>query len=129
MGRTQQSLADEVGVSRIYIQALESNRRMPSMKLLHRLAEALQATVADMVDEYPKKGGRMQLEDLLLSGEVDIWFRRKKLSDGELRSSKFIRPSSFVSLYKKSPIWGVPKGNGLSFLPVFSSVGTLSAIR
>lgn len=85
MGRTQQSLADEVGVSRIYIQALESNRRMPSMKLLHRLAEALQATVADMVDEYPKKGGRMQLEDLLLSGEVDIWFRRKKLSDGELR--------------------------------------------
>lgn len=85
MGRTQQSLADEVGVSRIYIQALESNRRMPSMKLLHRLAEALQATVADIVDEYPKKGGRMQLEDLLLSGEVDIWFRRKKLSDGELR--------------------------------------------
>jgi len=82
---TQQSLADTVGVSRIYIQALESNRRMPSMKLLHRLAEALQASVTDLVDDLPDRARRMQLEDMLSSGEVDIWYRTKKLSESELK--------------------------------------------
>ncbi|MDR1508836.1 MAG: helix-turn-helix domain-containing protein [Synergistaceae bacterium] len=82
---TQQKLADNVGVSRIYIQALESNRRVPSIKLLYRLADALSATVNDIVDEYPPKGGRLQIEELLSSGESEVWFHRKKLSDGELR--------------------------------------------
>ncbi|MDR1137412.1 MAG: helix-turn-helix domain-containing protein [Synergistaceae bacterium] len=82
---TQQKLADNVGVSRIYIQALESNRRVPSIKLLYRLADALAATVNDIVDEYPPKGGRLQLEELLSSGEEDVWFHNKKLSVGELR--------------------------------------------
>ncbi|MDR1651328.1 MAG: helix-turn-helix domain-containing protein [Synergistaceae bacterium] len=82
---TQQKLADNVGVSRIYIQALESNRRVPSIKLLYRLADALSATVNDIVDEYQSKGGRLQLEELLSSGEADVWFRRKKLSDSDLR--------------------------------------------
>jgi transcriptional regulator with XRE-family HTH domain len=82
---TQQKLADNVGVSRIYIQALESNRRVPSIKLLYRLADELQAKVNDIVDDYPSKGGRLQLEELLSSGEVEVWFRRKKLSDSELR--------------------------------------------
>lgn len=85
MDKTQQNLADLVGVSRIYIQALESNRRMPSMKLLHRLAEALQASVTDLVDDYPGKASRMQLEELLSSGEVDVWFRKRKLSDSDLK--------------------------------------------
>lgn len=84
-GKTQQNLADTVGVSRIYIQALESNRRVPSMKLLHRLSEALQTSVSNLVDDYPHKPGRMQLEELLSSGEVDIWFRKKKLNENELR--------------------------------------------
>ena len=81
---TQQKLADNVGVSRIYIQALESNRRVPSIKLLYRLADELQATVNDIVDEYPSKGGRLQLEELLSSGEVEVWFRKKKLSDVDM---------------------------------------------
>lgn len=82
---TQQSLADTVGVSRIYIQALESNRRMPSMKLLNRIAGALQTPVSDIVGEQPGSKGRMQLEEVLSSGDVDIWFRKKKLSEGELK--------------------------------------------
>jgi transcriptional regulator with XRE-family HTH domain len=85
MGFTQQSLADKVQVSRIYIQALESNRRMPSMKLLHRLAEALQATITDIVEEFPNRASRMHLEEILTSGEVDVWFRKRKLTDDELK--------------------------------------------
>ena len=82
---TQQKLADNVGVSRIYIQALESNRRMPSVKLLYRLANVLHTTVNDIVDDYPPRGTRLQLEELLSSGEVEVWFRKKKLSDSDLR--------------------------------------------
>jgi len=82
---TQQKLADNVGVSRIYIQALESNRRMPSVKLLYRLANVLHTTVNDIVDDYPSRGTRLQLEELLSSGEVEVWFRKKKLSDIDLR--------------------------------------------
>ena len=82
---TQQKLADNVGVSRIYIQALESNRRMPSVKLLYRLANVLSTTVNDIVDDYQTRGTRLQLEELLSSGEVEVWFRKKKLSESELR--------------------------------------------
>ena len=82
---TQQKLADNVGVSRIYIQALESNRRVPSIKLLYRLAKELSATVSDILDDYQSRGTRLQLEELLSSGEVEVWFRKKKLSDSDLR--------------------------------------------
>ena len=70
---TQQSLADAIEVSRIYIQALESNRRMPSMKLLHKLAAALKVSVAEIVDDYPARTARIQLEDFFSLGEVDFW--------------------------------------------------------
>jgi transcriptional regulator with XRE-family HTH domain len=82
---TQQSLADTVGVSRIYIQALESNRRMPSMKLLYKLADALKSSVTDIVDDLQSKAGRIQLDDLLSSGEVDVWYHARKLSENELK--------------------------------------------
>lgn len=85
LSKTQQSLADDVGVSRIYIQALESDRRMPSMKLLHRLSNALEAPLHDLVSDSGNQGVRMQLEDLLSSGEAEIWFRKKKLTPNERR--------------------------------------------
>ncbi|MDR0615721.1 MAG: helix-turn-helix domain-containing protein [Synergistaceae bacterium] len=82
---TQQGLADAAEVSRIYIQALESNRRMPSMKLLNRLAEVLGASAGDIMDDLPNKAGRVQLEELLSPGEMDVWYRDKKLTDRDLR--------------------------------------------
>ena len=83
---TQQNLADKVEVSRIYIQALESNRRLPSMKLLGRLAPALGVEVADLVQDLSsERPGRMQLEEVLASGEVEVWYRSRKLSGRELK--------------------------------------------
>ena len=83
---TQQNLADKVEVSRIYIQALESNRRLPSMKLLNRLAPALGVEVADLVQDLSsERPGRMQLEEVLASGELEVWYRSHKLSGQELR--------------------------------------------
>lgn len=84
---TQQKLADKVEVSRIYVQALESNRRLPSMKLLQRLAPALDVEVTDLLMDLtsPDKPGRVQLEAMLDNGELEIWYRSKKLSEQELR--------------------------------------------
>lgn len=83
MGFTQQKLADDVGVSRIYIQALESDRRTPSMKLLQRLSDTLQASLGDLVNDIAPRNSRMQLEHLLSGTDVDVWFRKHKLTDDE----------------------------------------------
>ncbi|MCX7828048.1 MAG: helix-turn-helix domain-containing protein [Thermanaerothrix sp.] len=84
-GLTQQKLADMINVSRIYVQAIESNRRKPSMDLLERLAEALDATPADLMRAPSDGGGRMQLEEVLSSGEVEVWYRSRKLSPKDMK--------------------------------------------
>ena len=84
---TQQKLAEKVEVSRIYVQALESNRRLPSMKLLQRLAPALEVEINDLLMDFssPGKPGRVQLESMLENGELEIWYRSKKLTEQELK--------------------------------------------
>ncbi len=83
---TQQNLAERVGVSRIYIQALESNRRLPSMKLLQKLAQALGVEAADIVETFSgERHNRFQLEELWNPGEsVELWYKRKRLSAEEV---------------------------------------------
>ncbi len=87
LGYTQQALADITAVSRIYIQALESNRRLPSMKLLARLADALEVEIKDLVQEMPSDNeGKLHLEEVLgNSEEIEVWYRSKKLSQSELQ--------------------------------------------
>ena len=86
-GLTQKKLSEIVDVSRIYIQSLESNRRLPSMKLLKRLAEALDVDVVDLVqDPYRDGTGRLMLEEVLNGREpVEIWYRSRKLSRSEVQ--------------------------------------------
>ncbi|HPA58441.1 MAG TPA: helix-turn-helix transcriptional regulator [Synergistales bacterium] len=86
-GLTQKKLSEMVDVSRIYIQSLESNRRLPSMKLLKRLAEALDVDVVDLVqDPYRDSTGRLMLEEVLNDREpVEIWYRSRKLSRSEVQ--------------------------------------------
>ncbi len=84
-GLTQQNLAEKVGVSRIYIQALESNRRLPSMKLLQKLAHALGVEVADIVETFGgDRQNRFQIEELWNSAGVELWYKRKRLSPEEV---------------------------------------------
>ena len=85
-GLTQKSLAEKVNVSRIYIQSLESNRRLPSMKLLNRLAEALEVDIVDLVQNPHRDiSGKLFLEEVLNNREpVEIWYRSKKLSRQEV---------------------------------------------
>ena len=84
---TQQGLADKTEVSRIYIQALESGRRTPSMKLLSRLARSLEVEVQDLVRTLSSaNSGRLQLEEVFQAApDTEVWYRRKKLKPKELR--------------------------------------------
>lgn len=84
---TQLQLAQMTDVSRVYIQALESNRRSPSMKLLHRLADALEVDTADLLEEFPnERSGRLQLEELFNKPEpVEIWYRGHKLTRRDMK--------------------------------------------
>ena len=87
---TQQDLADSVGVSRIYIQALESNKRTPSMNLLNRLATALSVSITDIVGEYPGDNGRIQLDELLSSSDLNVWFKDIKLNPDRLKCLEMV---------------------------------------
>ena len=57
------------------------------MKLLQRLAPALNVEVNDLLMDFsaPDKPGRVQLDSMLDNGELEIWYRSKKLSEQELR--------------------------------------------
>lgn len=86
-GLTQQELADKTDVSRIYIQALESNRRTPSMKLLRKLALSLDVDPANLLEEFSNKGtGRIQIDELLGDREsaMQVWYRNRQLQDRDL---------------------------------------------
>lgn len=112
LGFTQQKLADSVGVSRIYVQALESNRRTPSMKLLHRLSEALEASVTELVADNSTEPQKMHLDDLLTSGEVDVWFRKRKLSESDMKRVEGVLTAIFTEWEEeepKKPAKGAPK--------------------
>lgn len=89
---TQQALADKTDVSRIYIQALESNRRLPSMKLLAKLAQALDVEITDLVKGAPSdEAGRVHLEEVLENAEgVEIWYKSYRFSKNELSFIKQI---------------------------------------
>lgn len=87
---TQQQLADATQVSRIYIQALESNRRSPSMKLLHRLAAQLGVDTASLLEDFPRDGqGRLQLDELFAGTEpMEVWYRSHKLDERDFAMVK-----------------------------------------
>lgn len=87
---TQQELADKTDVSRIYIQALESNRRSPSMKLLRRLADALNVDPGDLLEQFPTdRAGRLQIEEIFQKpDELQIWYRGHRLTDRDLNLVK-----------------------------------------
>lgn len=110
-GMTQQQLADATGVSRIYIQALESNRRSPSMKLLHRLAERLEVETSGLLEEFPRdKGGRLQLEELFTNPDTaDIWYRGYHLSPEDVITLSRVIDALFGPDEEAAPRRGRPR--------------------
>ena len=53
-GVTQTRLAEAVGVAPAYISQIESMIRVPSVKVTHRIAEALGTTVGTLLGENPE---------------------------------------------------------------------------
>ncbi|MGH2570772.1 MAG: helix-turn-helix domain-containing protein [bacterium] len=80
-GVTQTRLAEEVGVAPAYISQIESMIRVPSVKVTHRIAEALGTTVGTLLGENPEASvdGRLTkleqihlLKRLLLELEAEL---------------------------------------------------------
>ncbi|MBV8383373.1 MAG: helix-turn-helix transcriptional regulator [Planctomycetaceae bacterium] len=55
-GLSQERLADLAGLHRTYVSLLERGRRMPSLYVIAKLAEALETTIVDLVHELPRGG-------------------------------------------------------------------------
>ena len=55
------------------------------MHLLQKLAVALGVEVLDLVQEHADKSGKMQLDNVLSSDEVELWYRSKKLTPREVQ--------------------------------------------
>lgn len=49
-GLTQESLAEKVGVSRVYIGYVEQGRNTPTLDVLEKISRALKVKVSDLVD-------------------------------------------------------------------------------
>lgn len=77
---TQEGLADRMGISDTYIRKLEAGKRIPSLELILRLAEAL-----DTTPDYLLLGSN----ELGKSGNSSIW---ELLSD--------CSPTEFIILYE-----------------------------
>lgn len=88
-GVTQTKLAEAVGVAPAYISQIESMIRVPSVKVTHRIAEALGTTVGTLLGENPEAStdGRLSkleqihlLKRLVLELEAEL--------DGEARAAE-----------------------------------------
>lgn len=55
-GVTQTKLAERVGVAPAYISQIESTIRVPSVRVTHRIAEALGTTVGTLLGEPTESG-------------------------------------------------------------------------
>lgn len=55
-GFSQERLADLAGLHRTYVSLLERGLRMPSLFVIAKLAEALETTIVDLVQELPGGG-------------------------------------------------------------------------
>jgi transcriptional regulator with XRE-family HTH domain len=63
-GVTQTRLAETVGVAPAYISQIESMIRVPSVKVTHRIAEALGTTVGTLLGENPDTSAEGRLSKL-----------------------------------------------------------------
>lgn len=80
-GLTQGELASIVGVSSGYIQALESNRRNGSLKILKKIAEALAVDTSELLEDMQEKANKVHLDALLSDRSTEIWYGGKRVDE------------------------------------------------
>lgn len=89
-GLTQQQLAEKADVSRVYIQALEGNRRTPSLKLLNKMGEIFKKNPARILDSLQGEwDGKLYLDEILNSPhELKLWYEDKELTSVQISMIK-----------------------------------------
>lgn len=83
---SQEYLAEQVDISRVFVQSIEVGRRNPSMKTLKKIAKVLGVQIQDLLRDYSdeSKSVRIQLESIF-SGEenIELWYKKHKLSSSD----------------------------------------------
>ena len=51
LGLSQQELARKIGTSQQHVSFIENNERLPSLKILRKIAETFQVTIDELVSE------------------------------------------------------------------------------
>lgn len=90
-GVTQTKLAERVGVASAYISQIESTIRVPSVRVAHRIAEALGTTVGALLGETPDSGidGRLsKLEQIHLLKRLVVELEAEIEADDERSEAK-----------------------------------------
>ncbi len=84
---SQEYLAEQVDISRVFVQSIEVGRRNPSMKTLKKIAKVLGVQIQDLLRDYSdeSKSARIQLESIF-SGEenIELWYKKQKLSHSDI---------------------------------------------
>lgn len=90
-GVTQTRLAESVGVAPAYISQIESMIRVPSVKVTHRIAEALGTTVGTLLGEKSESGTEGRLSKL---EQIHLLKRLVLELEAELQQEEMARSDS-----------------------------------
>ncbi|MCF4151165.1 helix-turn-helix domain-containing protein [Dethiosulfovibrio sp. F2B] len=83
---TQLELAEKADISRTYVQALEGNRKTPSLKLLGKLGDILKVDPGSLIPSGGHlEGERIYLEEIFdLSSGGEYWYKNRRITEEEV---------------------------------------------
>ncbi|MCF4144325.1 MULTISPECIES: helix-turn-helix domain-containing protein [Dethiosulfovibrio] len=86
LGMTQLELAERADISRTYVQALEGNRKTPSIKLLGKLGNILKVDPGSLIPSGGDSGGeRIYLEEIFDRNScAEYWYKNRRITEKEV---------------------------------------------
>ncbi|WP_050771322.1 helix-turn-helix domain-containing protein [Dethiosulfovibrio peptidovorans] len=86
LGMTQLELAEKADISRTYVQALEGNRKTPSVKLLGKLGDILKVDPGSLIPSGDHlKGKRIYLEEIFdRNSGAEYWYKNRRITEEEV---------------------------------------------
>jgi len=84
---TQLELAKRADISRTYVQALEGNRKTPSVKLLGKLGDILKVDPGSLIPSGGDSGGkRIYLEEIFnRNSSAEYWYKNRRITEKDVK--------------------------------------------
>jgi transcriptional regulator with XRE-family HTH domain len=87
LGMTQLELAKRADISRTYVQALEGNRKTPSVKLLGKLGDILKVDPGSLIPSGGHlEGKRIYLEEIFnRNSSAEYWYKNRRITEKDVK--------------------------------------------